>query len=105
MLHFQVQKFANQLLGDKYQGRVSKLDALVIGHVVRVDDAEDEQGPIQQHCFIKGEQRDGLDRTVVVGVPVTRMLLRETHPFTNILDVDPVPSWDPYWDRWAGIAM
>jgi hypothetical protein len=100
-----MQKFANQLLGDMYQGRVSKLDALVIGHVVRVDDAEDEQGPIQQHCFIKGEQRDGLGRTVVVGVPVTRMLLHETHPFTDILDVDPVPSWDLYWNGWAGRAM
>ena len=64
-----------------------------------------EDSVLVQHCFIKGEQRDGLGRTVVVGVPVTRMLLRETNPYTDILDVDPVPPMSDPWESWAGRAM
>ncbi|CAN9140689.1 unnamed protein product [Alternaria alternata] len=85
----------------------AKLDALVIGHLATVEaiitDAEFVI-PLPQQCFVKGEQRDILGRTVAVGVPVTRMMLRATQPYTDILDIDHPRTHDAY-DAWAGKAM
>ncbi|CAN9167811.1 unnamed protein product [Alternaria alternata] len=101
-----LQTFANQLFGDLY-GAGAKLDALVIGHLATVEaiitDAEFVI-PLPQQCFVKGEQRDILGRTVAVGVPVTRMMLRATQPYTDILDIDHPRTHDAY-DAWAGKAM
>jgi hypothetical protein len=102
----QLQTFANQLFGDLH-GAGAKLDALVIGHLATVEaiitDA-DFVIPLPQQCFVKGEQRDILGRTVAVGVPVTRMMLRATQPYTDILDIDHPRTHDAY-DAWAGKAM
>jgi hypothetical protein len=109
LLQFHLQRFANRLFRDMHEGRVPKLDALVAGHVMEegidTHGDVDESSALGEHCFIKGEQRDSLGRTVVVGVPVTRMLLRETHPYTDILDVDLVPIQKNPWESWAGRAM
>ncbi|CAN9467475.1 unnamed protein product [Alternaria alternata] len=106
ILSMQLQTFANQLFGDLY-GAGAKLDALVIGHLATVEaiitDA-DFVIPLPQQCFVKGEQRDILGRTVAVGVPVTRMMLRATQPYTDILDIDHPRTHDAY-DAWAGKAM
>ncbi|CAN9182387.1 unnamed protein product [Alternaria alternata] len=94
------------LFGDLH-GAGAKLDALVIGHLATVEaiitDA-DFVIPLPQQCFVKGEQRDILGRTVAVGVPVTRMMLRATQPYTDILDIDHPRTHDAY-DAWAGKAM
>ncbi|CAN9168756.1 unnamed protein product [Alternaria alternata] len=78
-----------------------------IGHLATVEaiitDA-DFVIPLPQQCFVKGEQRDILGRTVAVGVPVTRMMLRATQPYTDILDIDHPRTHDAY-DAWAGKAM
>lgn len=106
ILSMQLQTFANQLFGDLH-GAGAKLDALVIGHLATVEaiitDA-DFVIPLPQQCFVKGEQRDILGRTVAVGVPVTRMMLRATQPYTDILDIDHPRTHDAY-DAWAGKAM
>ncbi|RYO11924.1 hypothetical protein AA0111_g12701 [Alternaria arborescens] len=106
ILSMQLQTFANQLFGDLH-GAGAKLDALVIGHLATVEaiitDA-DFVIPLPQQCFVKGEQRDILGRTVAVGVPVTRMMLHATQPYTDILDIDHPRTHDAY-DAWAGKAM
>jgi hypothetical protein len=99
---FALQKFVNQLFGDlsrqtQESQEPSKLDALVIGTVANND-------PLQQHCFIRGKQQDALSRTVAVGVPVTRTILQRSHPYTDMLDVDPNVHYD-VWERRASRAM
>jgi hypothetical protein len=60
--------------------------------------------PLPQQCFVKGEQRDILGRTVAIGVPVARTTLRATQLYTDILDIDHTRIHDSY-DAWAGTEM
>ncbi|KAF1840656.1 uncharacterized protein K460DRAFT_410072 [Cucurbitaria berberidis CBS 394.84] len=100
VLDMQMQRAANQIFGDLHRGQDYKLDALVIGHLTTLGEPDEERLP--QYCFIKGQQTDSLNRTVAVGVPVTRVMLRRTHPYTDILDLDPGVS---VWEHWVGRAM
>ena len=106
IMHYQIQKFANQLFADVYETGQSKLDALVLGHVAHFD-SNDPQGelPLPQHCFVKGVQNDFLGRTVVVAVPVTRMMLRESYPCTDILDIDFLMNEICGFEGWASRSM
>lgn len=97
----QLQRAANKIFGDVHRGQDFKLDALVFGHLTWLDQQQVEI-PIPQHCFVRGQQTDSLNRTVPVGIPVTRTMLRRTHPYTDILVLDPV---DFVWEHWAGRAM
>ena len=103
-LGMQMQKFANVMFAELYRDPDFKLDALVIGHLApkkRAGDVDDRHF-LPQFCFVKGEQQDFMRRTATVAVPVTRAMLRRTHPCTSILDVDPVA--EP-WEQWVGQAM
>jgi hypothetical protein len=102
ILSLQLQTFANRLFGDLHEAG-SKLHALVIGHLATVEAIITDGDfviPLSQQCYIKGEQRDILGRTVAVGVPVTRTMLRATQPYTDILDIDHPRTHDAY-DAWA----
>ena len=100
----QLQTFANRVF--EFLGPESKLDALVIGHVATLRNPEDLERvrPLSQQCFLRGEQRGILGRTVPVAVPVTRMTLRETQPYTDILEVDYRTAADD-WEAWATRTM
>ncbi|KAI4941529.1 hypothetical protein J4E91_010705 [Alternaria rosae] len=105
LLVLQLQTFANRFF--EFIGPESKLDALVIGHVATLKSPENppvHRRPLPQQCFLRGEQRDILGRTVPVAVPVTRMMLRETQPYTDILEVDHHSAADN-WEAWATRAM
>ena len=104
LLILQLQTFANRVF--EFLGPESKLDALVIGHVATLRNPEnlDLVRPLPQQCFLRGEQRDILGRTVPVAVPVTRMMLRETQPYTDILEVDYRTAADE-WEAWATRTM
>jgi hypothetical protein len=55
-------------------------------------------GELPQFCYVKGEQKDALGRKRVVGVPVSRGLVRRMMPRTEIMDEDSVLNG---WDAWA----
>ncbi|KAF2833475.1 hypothetical protein CC86DRAFT_451161 [Ophiobolus disseminans] len=94
ILVLQMQKFANKLFGDLDRARCYPLlDALVIGHLTRLESA------MPQFYFVRGEQRDVLNRTVAIGVPVSRAVLRKTQAYTDVLDLDP---FSEPWQQWAG---
>ncbi|KAI4637049.1 hypothetical protein J4E93_010715 [Alternaria ventricosa] len=102
ILALQMQTFANRLFEDMHRGGHSKLDALVVGHATSAEAAAE----LQQQCFVRGEQRDILGRTVPVGVPVSQAMLRETQPHTDILDIDfPRTSSSNGFEGWAGEAF
>ena len=91
---FLLQRFSDRLFGDISKERegvlgAPKLDALVLGHALPVERRRGNTCPLQQRCFVRGEQRDSLGRTITVGVPVTRAALQNSHPYTDILGVDP----------------
>jgi hypothetical protein len=100
----QMQRFANLMLAELYRDSDFKLDALVIGHLgpKRGVDDEDDRHYLPQFCFVKGEQRDILNRMATVAVPVTRAMLRRTHPHTSILDMY---TGVKAWEQWVGQAM
>jgi hypothetical protein len=50
-------------------------------------------------CYLRAEQTDALNRTVAVGVPISRAVLRESQPFTDVLDFDLIAK---PWEQWAG---
>lgn len=102
-LSMQMQKAANMIFADVHQGQAFKLDGLVIGHLTRFEDLREMSTVcLPQFCFVKGQQTDSLNRTVVVGVPVTRAMLRRTHPYTDILDYEPEAA---VWENWLGSAV
>jgi hypothetical protein len=104
ILMMQIQRVANKIFAELYRDRSClKLDAIVIGHMEDFDPYRDDQGwgALPQFCFVKAEQRDQLGRVTAVGVPVSRMLLRRTQPYTEILDLD--PGTDSF-NRWAWLA-
>ncbi|KAH7359603.1 hypothetical protein BKA66DRAFT_472452 [Pyrenochaeta sp. MPI-SDFR-AT-0127] len=89
---FKIQRFANAFFSylstRKWCPKISALvlcssqHAIGFGQLSRV-----------QHCYVKGFQTDTMGRCAVVGVPVTRMQLRCTEPWADILDFDPEMSW------------
>jgi hypothetical protein len=89
-----VQVFASRLLGDLSRRthesqNPSKLNALVLGHVAGLRQPHpDRVSPLQQRDFIRGAQKAALGQTTAVGVPITRGMLQDSHPYTDILDVD-----------------
>jgi hypothetical protein len=84
----QMQKFANMFFGDLYRARCCpSLHILVIGHMANLEKVEGGW-QMPQFCFVRAEQKDNLNRTVAVGVPISRAILRQTQPCTNILDLD-----------------
>jgi hypothetical protein len=81
----------------------SKLDALVLGHVVILKPKHPNRVVLlQQYCFVKDEQRDCFGHTNAIWIPVTRAMLKGAHPYTDILDVDPFPQ--EIFQRWASRA-
>jgi hypothetical protein len=105
IITMQVQMVANKIFGELNRDRsCPKLDAIVFGHMVAFDRHRDDQGwgALPQFCFVKAEQRDRLGRVTAVGVPVSRVLLRRTQPYTDVLDLDPATD---SWDRWAWQAI
>jgi hypothetical protein len=104
LLSMQMQKFANVVFAGLYSDPDPKLDALVIGHLGpknRTDD-EDDRHFLPQFYSIKEEQRGIMRRMATVAVSVTRAMLRRTHPYTSILDMEPGVD---AWEQWVGQAM
>jgi hypothetical protein len=99
VLSMQMQRFANQFFGDmKRFGRCPQLKALVVGHLCTRMPTEGIYH-VPMHCYVRAEQTDVLNRTVSVGVPVSRAMLRATQPYTSILDFDYMAG---PWEQWAG---
>jgi hypothetical protein len=73
ILGMQMQKFANLVFAELYRDPDFKLDALVIGHLGPTKRADDHGDwyVMPQFCFVKGEQRNILNRMATVAVPVT----------------------------------
>ncbi|KAF2833474.1 hypothetical protein CC86DRAFT_415251 [Ophiobolus disseminans] len=98
----EMQRFANKIFGElRRLSCCPMLDALVVGSW-QERDSEDEMNldndddRIDQFCFVRAVQRDDLNRTEAVGVPVSRAILRQTQLYTDILDLDPNAG---YWGQ------
>lgn len=109
----QMQTFANLVYGEFFKNPDFNLEVLIIGHLrpmLRGSMAlpAGEEGDLDpgcrylpQFCFIRSRQEDWLGRTATTGVPVSRSLLRRTHPHVNVLDVDRVEAFE----QWVGQAI
>jgi len=72
-----------------------KLQALVIGELSTNKKATEPQSYcyVPQHCFVRGFQKDAANRTVTVGVAVTREELMRIEPISDILGFDVNCDW------------
>ena len=113
ILAMQMQKFANLVFGEFYRNPNFQLEVLIVGHfrpelrdtvAPLVDQDEMDEGVrfLPQFCFARMRQQDLLGRTATTGVPVSRSVLRRTHGYMSILDVDPDMA---AWEQWAGRAL
>jgi hypothetical protein len=87
-----MQDFANRFFADcQVNGWCPKLDALVVGHLTHLPVATYGLD-ILPHCYIRDERQDTLERAFTVGAQVSRSYLRQTQPYTDILEYDPAIS-------------
>lgn len=114
MISLQVQKFANLLFGELYLTHPdSALETIIVGHLgplkrksnaVELGNGREinSQHYLPQFCFVKSRQEDLLGRTATTGVMVSRAVLKRTHDYMDILDVD---AGVEAWEQWVGQAI
>ncbi|KAI4637048.1 hypothetical protein J4E93_010714 [Alternaria ventricosa] len=114
MISLQVQKFANLVFGELYTVNPDFcLETLIVGHLgplLRKSNAVElangrevnSQHYLPQFCFVRSRQEDLLGRTATTGVMVSRAVLKRTHDYMGILDVD---AGVEAWEQWVGQAI